>query len=192
MRKASLPVGGWKKGALLTIQQGDGEEEWRRKNAILVEMTCDFVTVSFDNLDSWVLDSLVKHNQVMEELIVFKRSDEEIYSRNIKDLKYLLGKTPNFSSSSPQGFIFRAMFGEQEEITPDHLYQPTETPELKIFNNDIRSDLSKMAALERAATRPPVLVLHGPPGTGRDHPASTHALALQVRPRPWPRLCCTP
>ena len=138
------------------------EEGWRWKDGVLVEVSQDWVVVSVDRLDSWLLDRiLAKCQQTRVKLV--KRSDEDIYSTNMDRLRRLLKTTPGLSSSSPQGFVIRALLGEPEE-TP----QPRPPPcNLTIYNPNLLRDPSSMAALAAAAARPPVSIIHGPPGTGK-------------------------
>ena len=138
------------------------EEGWRCKDGVLVEVSQGWLVVSVDRLDSWLLDRiLAKCRNTRVKLV--KRSDEDIYSTNMDRLRRLLKTTPGLSSSSPQGFVIRALHGEPEE-TP----QPRPPPcNLTIYNPNLLRDPSSMAALAAAAARPPVSIIHGPPGTGK-------------------------
>ena len=173
-----LPDGGWRRGMLVTLElEGvhgfGGTDSWRRKNGVLVDVGSQWVIVSLDNLDSWVLETFTGQCRSGGIRIV-KRSEDGIYKRNLDQLKYLLKYPLNFKQSTPQGYIFSNLL-ELELLTPPYPESPPESLEennskeqnLVIFNKKLLTDSSKHAALTACASCPPVSVIHGPPGTGK-------------------------
>ena len=172
-----LPDGGWRRGMLVTLElEGiDGfcsSDVWRRKNGVLVDVGSQWVVVSLDNLDSWVLETLTAKRR-MGGVRVVKRSEDGIYNRNLDMLKNLMKKTLNFKETTPQGYIFSNVL-ELDEIhcpesssTDNSDISPPNEQNLVIFNQKLLTDSSKQSALTVCSSCPPVAVIHGPPGTGK-------------------------
>ena len=169
-----MPLGGWKRGMLVSLHRR-GEANCKEKHGILVSMELEHAVVSMDNLDSWVLDFLKRGGSTGEDLMITKRAEDVIYDRDIAQLRKLLDDPhPNLSSETPLGFVVSALLGLPEEVKVKGPLAKPPTP-VTVYSELVKSDSSKMAMLEQAAARPPVLVVHGPPGTGK-----TTALAAAV------------
>ena len=170
-----LPAGGWRRGMLVTMElegyQGFSNlEEWRKKNGVLVDVGSEWVVVSLDNLDSWVLETLTARRRLGGVRLV-KRSEDGIYRRSLEQMKYLMTYPMNFKETTPQGYIFRNIL-EIDEIdnssSSDILgeSQPKEQ-NLVIYNKKLLTDSSKKAALTACSACAALTVIHGPPGTGK-------------------------
>ena len=169
-----LPLGSWKKGMLVSLHRR-GEANLKERQGILVDMNSEQALVSLDNLDSWVLDCLKRGGFTGEELVITKRSEDEIYERDIKQLRKLLdSRNTSLSPETPLGFTVAALLGLPEKVkVKGPLAEPP--PPVTVYSDLVKSDSSKMAMLAKAAACPPLLVVHGPPGTGK-----TTALAAAV------------
>ena len=152
-----------------------GETNSKERQGILVDMDMEQAVISLDNLDSWVLDCLKRGGATGEKVVITKRSEDEIYNRDITQLKTLLdARNISLSPESPLGFTVGALLGLPEKLkVKNTLGEPP--PPVTVYSEFVKSDSSKMAMLGKAAACPPLLVVHGPPGTGK-----TTALASAV------------
>ena len=141
-------------------------------DGILEDIGSTFLVVSLDNLQGWVLEDLRgRQSSTSKNIRIVKRSEKNLYINSIKSLKELLKNVSLLERSEPGKLIFQNILGVETEQTEE-----TSEPEpeegrwkdvLTVYNKALLSDESKMSALTLCSERPPLALLHGPPGTGK-------------------------
>jgi len=171
--KSSRLLGGvaWRTGAVVTLQyskNGDFEilEKWQSVKGLIAHVDSSSLTVRFDSLSNFVLEYFIQ-KEMDGELRLIKHSKEQIFRSTISSLRNMMSKQLPLNLNTPSGQIFDKILNKNQKMVSNKTEPQRKEQTVTILNLKIKTDASKMRALDMISKCHPLTLIHGPPGTGK-------------------------
>ena len=170
--KSSRLLGGpsWRTGTLVTLQYSkNGNFEKLENcwciNGMIAQVDSSSLTVRFDSFFKFLNEYFIRKG-MDGELRLIKQSEKAIYTQQSSSLKKMLSSRLPLELNTPSGIIFDTILKNETNRAEPQIQERKEQT-VTILNPKIRTDPSKMRALDMISECHPLTLIHGPPGTGK-------------------------